>query len=64
MSSNRKEYQDDDRAKKAALFFLGFKENPATKLSIPAAMIAKGYLDVEAVDQILAQQVRRKSQKK
>jgi hypothetical protein len=33
------------------------------RLSISAAMRAKGYLDVEAANQILAQQVRRESQK-
>ena len=52
------------RTKKAALFFLACEANPATKLSIPAAMRAKGYSDVEAADRILVQQVRRKSQKK
>jgi len=54
----------DCRAKKAALFFLACEANPATRLSIPAAMRAKGYLDVEAMDRILVQQVRRESQKK
>jgi len=38
--------------------------NPTMRLSIPAAMRAKGYSDVEAADQILVQQVRRESQKK
>ncbi len=37
--------------------------NPDTRLSIPATMRAKGYSNVEAADQILVQQVRRKSQK-
>ncbi len=54
----------DCRAKKAALFFLACEANPATRLSIPAAMRAKEYSDVEAVDQILVQQVRPESQKK
>ncbi len=63
MSSKRKEYKVDARAKKAALFFLACEPNPVTRLSIPAAMIAKGYTDVEATNQILVQQVRRKSQK-
>ncbi len=35
-----------------------------TRLSIPAAMRAKGYSDVEAADRILVQQVRHESQKK
>jgi hypothetical protein len=54
MSSKRKEYKVVARAKKAALFFLA---------SIPAAMRAKGYSDLEAADRILVQQVRRESQK-
>jgi hypothetical protein len=37
-------------AEKAARFFIACKANFATKLSIPAAMRAKVYLDVEAVD--------------
>jgi hypothetical protein len=63
MSSKRKEYKVNDRAKKAALFGLACEANPATRLSIPAAMRAKGYLDVDAMDRILIQQVRRESQK-
>ena len=54
----------DCRAKKAALFFLACEANPAMRLSLPAAMRAKGYSDVEATDRILVQQVRRESQKK
>jgi hypothetical protein len=54
----------DCRSKKAALFFLACEANPATRLSIPAAMRAKGYSDVEAADRILVQQVRRESQKR
>ena len=64
MSSKRKEYHVDCRAKKAALFFLACEANPAMRLSLPAAMRAKGYSDVEATDRILVQQVRRESQKK
>jgi hypothetical protein len=63
MSSKRKEYKVDARAKKAALFFLACEPNPVTRLSIPAAMRAKGYSDAEAADRILVQQVRRESQK-
>jgi len=63
MSSKRKEYKVNDRAKKAALFGLACEANPATRLSIPAAMRAKGYLDVDAMDRILIQQVRRESQR-
>ena len=59
MSSKRKEYKVDARAKKATLFFLACEPNPVTRLSIPMAMRAKGYTDVEAAEQILVQQVRR-----
>ena len=48
MSSKRKEYKVDARAKKAALFFLACEPNPVTRLTIPAAMRAKGYSDSEA----------------
>ena len=54
----------DCHSKKAVFFFLACDANPATRLSIPAAMRAKGYSDVEAEDRILVQQVRRESQKK
>ncbi len=64
MSSKRREYKVDDRAKKAAVFFRACEANPGTRLSIPAAMRAKGYSDVEAADQILVQQVHHESQKK
>ncbi len=64
MSSKRREYNVDDRTKKAAVFFRACEANPDTRLSIPAAMRAKGYSDVEAADRILVQQVRRESQKK
>jgi hypothetical protein len=64
MSSKRREYKVDDRAKTAAVFFRACEANPDTRLSIPAAMRAKGYLDFKATDRILVQQVRRESQKK
>jgi hypothetical protein len=63
MSSKRKEYKVDDHAEKAACFIIACKANLATRLSIPAALRAKVYLDVKAIDQILAQQVRCESQK-
>ena len=50
MSSKRREYHVDCHAKKAAFFFLACEANPATRLSLPTAMRAKGYSDVEAVD--------------
>jgi hypothetical protein len=64
MSSKRREYKVDDRAKKVDVFFQACEANADTRLSIPAAMRAKGFSDVEAVDQILVQQVCRESQKK
>jgi len=63
MSTKRKEYKVDARAKKTALFFLACEPNPVTRLSIPTAMRAKGYSDAEAADRILVQQVRHESQK-
>ncbi len=57
------EYKVDDHSKKAALFFLACEANPDTRLLILAALRANGYTDVKAADQILVQQVRRKSQK-
>ncbi len=63
MSSKRKEYKVDARAKKAALFFLACEPNPVTRLSIPATMRAKGYSHSEAANQILVQQVHRESPK-
>jgi hypothetical protein len=53
----------NDHAKKAALFFLTCKAIMATRFSICASMRANMYLDVKTVDQILAQQVQRESQK-
>jgi len=45
MSSKRKEYKVDARARKAALFFLACEPNPVARLSIPAAMrVQKGTL--------------------
>jgi len=48
MSSKRKEYKVDARANQATLFFLACDPNPVTRLSIFAAMRAKGYSDAEA----------------
>ena len=63
ISLKRKEYNIEDCAKKAVLFFPTCKANPATRLSIPAAMQAKGYSDAKAVYCILVQQVCRESLK-
>ncbi len=66
MYSVRKEYcKVNDRAKKAVtlFIFLACDANHVTQLSIPSAMRAKGYTDVEASDGTLVQQVRHESQK-
>jgi len=63
MSSKRREYHVDHRAKKAALFFLACGKNPDTRVKIPDAMRAKGYSDVEAANQSLQQQVCREAEK-
>jgi hypothetical protein len=55
MSLKRKEYKVDGCTKKAAYFFLACKASPATRVTVPIAMRAKGYSDVEATDQVLAQ---------
>jgi hypothetical protein len=59
----RKEYKVDERAKKVAFIFLACDANPITRLSIPAAIRAKGYSNVEASNQTLQMQVRCENQK-
>jgi hypothetical protein len=63
MSSKKKEYHVDGRSKKAATFFVACKPNQATKVKIPDAMRAKGYLDVEATNWTLQMQVSCKVEK-
>jgi hypothetical protein len=43
MTSKRREYHVDCRAKKAAIFFVACDPNPATGVKIPDAMRIKGY---------------------
>jgi hypothetical protein len=50
MSSKRREYHVDRRAKKAALFFLACDANPDTRVNIPDSMRIKGYSISEAAD--------------
>ena len=64
MSSKKKEYKADNHAKKAALFSLTCDTNHVTRLSIPAAIRAKEYSGVEALDGTLQMQVCRESPKK
>ena len=58
MSSKRREYHLDCRAKKAANFFVACDANPNTRVKIPDAMRIKGYSISEAADRLLQMQVR------
>ena len=51
------------RAKKAAIFFVAFEQNSATRVKIPDAMRIKGYSPSEAADRSLHMQVRCKAEK-
>jgi hypothetical protein len=55
MSSKKKEYCIDARAKPAAKFFMRCERDPDPKMRVkfPAAMKAKGYSKEESKDQIL-----------
>jgi hypothetical protein len=48
MTSKRREYHVDCRAKKAAIFFVACEPNPAIRVKIPNAMRIKGYSPSEA----------------
>jgi hypothetical protein len=48
MTSKRREYHVDCRAKKAAIFCVACEPNPATRVKIPNAMRIKGYSPREA----------------
>jgi hypothetical protein len=50
MSSKRREYHVDCRAKKAANFFVACDLNPETRVKIPDAMRIKGYSLSKAAD--------------
>jgi hypothetical protein len=60
MTSKKREYHVDCRAKKAAIFFVAFKPNPATKVKIPNAMRIKEYSPSEASNQALVHQKAKK----
>jgi hypothetical protein len=53
MSSRRREYHVDCRAKKAAIFFMACEPNTATRVKIPDAMRIRGYSQSEAADRAL-----------
>jgi hypothetical protein len=42
MSSKRKEYKVDDRAEKAARFFVACEANPDTRVKVTEAMWVRG----------------------
>jgi hypothetical protein len=63
MTSRRREYHVDCRAKKAAIFFVACEPNTATRVKIPNAMRIRGYSQSEAANQALQMQVRRKVEK-
>jgi hypothetical protein len=50
MSSKRREYHVDRRAKKAALFFVACDANSNTRVKIPNTMRIKGYSPSKAAD--------------
>jgi hypothetical protein len=59
MSSKRKEYHVDPCAAKAAKFFLVCEShiNPAMRVEIPAAMMAKGYSNEKSKNRMLQMQI-------
>jgi hypothetical protein len=63
MTSKRREYHVDCRAKKAAIFFVACEPNPATREKIPDAMRIKGYSPSKASNQALQMQVCCKAEK-
>jgi hypothetical protein len=63
MTSRRREYHVDCRAKKAASFFVACEPNTATRVKIPDAMRIRGYSQSKAADRALQMQVRRKAEK-
>jgi hypothetical protein len=63
MTSRRREYHVDCRAKKAAIFFVACEPNTATRVKIPNAMRIRGYSKSKAADQTLQMQVRCKAEK-
>jgi hypothetical protein len=63
MTSKRREYHVDCCAKKAAIFFMAYEPNPATRVKIPDAMKIRGYSPSKAADRALQMQVRREAEK-
>jgi hypothetical protein len=63
MTSRRREYHVDCRAKIATIFFVACELNTATRVKIPNAMRIRGYSQSEATDRGLQMQVRHKAEK-
>jgi hypothetical protein len=59
MSLKKKEYKVNDRAKKAAHFFIACQADPATRVKVTEAMRVKGYSDLKAAILTLQMQVHR-----
>jgi hypothetical protein len=63
MTSKRREYHVDCRAKKAAIFFVACEQNPATWVKTPNEIRIKGYSPSKASNQALQMQVHCKAEK-
>jgi hypothetical protein len=59
MSSKRKKYKVNNRAKKALCFFVVCKANPATKVKVIEAMWVRGYSNPESADLMLQMHMHR-----
>jgi hypothetical protein len=63
MTLRRREYHVDCRAKKAAIFFVAWEPNTATRVEIPNAMRIRGYSQSKTADRVLQMQVRCEAEK-
>jgi hypothetical protein len=63
MTTRRREYHVDCRAKKAAIFFVACEPNTATRVKIPNAMRIRGYSQSKATNQALQMQVHWEAEK-
>jgi hypothetical protein len=63
MTSRRREYHVDCRAKKVAIFFVACEPNTATRVKIPNAMKIRGYSQSKAANRVLQMQVRCEAEK-
>jgi hypothetical protein len=63
MTSKRREYHVDCRAKKAAIFFVACEQNPTTRVKIPDAKRINEYSPSMASNQALQMQVHCRAEK-